>query len=126
MVSQSSPVNLTREPWVSYEISVLLCYGAYDSDNPVNLTLPIYKQNPAPMSGLSWAQDEALLSWEYRSSIPSGFFISICPSLADEPDVCSDIQAGPLDRQYHVRVICSRYVVIKDSNAFRQRGCQKP
>ena len=102
VVSTNSSIDLVREPWTLYEVSVTVCYGAFDSLEPVNLSLPVFKQIPDPLTDLSWSQQDALLSWKYESSLPSGFLISLCVPRAPADSTCTNIMAGPLDRQYHV------------------------
>ncbi|XP_003740275.1 uncharacterized protein LOC100908443 isoform X2 [Galendromus occidentalis] len=102
IVTTNSSVDLLREPWTDYEISVIACYGAFDSDDPVNVSLPILKKDPEPLSGLAWVEAQRLLVWEYESPLSSGFSISICPARNDPTVLCSNIEAGPLDRQYHI------------------------
>lgn len=102
VVSTNASIDLIREPWTLYEVSVTVCYGAFDSLKPVNLSLPVFKQIPDPLTDLSWSQQDALLSWKYESSPPSGFLMSVCVARAPPDSPCTSIMAGPLDRQYHV------------------------
>lgn len=69
MDSTNSSIDLVREPWTTYEISVGVCYGAFDSNEAANLTLPILKQDPSPIAGVSWTQETALLSWRYKTPV---------------------------------------------------------
>ena len=100
MVSTNASLDLIRQPWTSYEVSAFLCYDSFDFNDPVNLTLPIFKPKPSPLDELSWDPEMFMLKWKYDSSVPSGFSISICPEGRQEE--CANAVTGPLDRQYTV------------------------
>lgn len=101
-VTANTTLTVVRKPWFVYEVSIVTCYGSSGHSSDENLSLPLFREKPRPVTELWWDQEAGYLRWKCEPQNLSGFHISLCPNGSEGLKDCSGFQTGPLDRLFNV------------------------